>query len=365
MTSLEDKSLLFLVAELRWQKAQPVGSSWDPCTLPTWQIQSSISKGLYSRPVNNMLMTNLHYFSALAGSASPSIIPDSTFPTFQILSAISDLSIPRLGPARTREQGRQTTSTGSRLAALFAKPAPTLQEMTSTSSSQASSSDEAIEKHASKLSIPVLVISNAIRYSAVNDQISQSLATYLRSRCSEVPGCDSIIIDKIVKFSSRFQPPPNVRNSFPQARSSSAGRLFDESVEHVSDLVQVLLEDVRHGLSQKLHQPSSGGSNEDLGAIEDLIDISLNQIEDILLHLLYDRLFSPPNAGDRQADENLSSRIAALNLLDLSLEHLGLDLGGEGGSDRWDENSWTIKDGLEELISLGGKGETYSRWFKI
>lgn len=235
--------------------------------------------------------------------------------------------------------------------------------MSTTSSSQASSSDEAIEQHASKLSIPVLVISNAIRYSAVNDQVSQSLATYLRSRCSEVQGCDSNTIDKIVKFSSRFQPPPNVRNAFPQARSSSGGRFFDESVENVSDLVQVLLEDVRHDLSQKLHQPSSGGSNEDLGATEELIDISLNQIEDILLHVLYDRLFSPPNAADRQADENLSSRIAALNLLDLSLEHLGLDLGGEGGSDGWDENSRTIKDGLEDIVSLAGKGTTFFPFF--
>ena len=38
------------------------------------------------------------------------------------------------------------------------------------------------------------------------------------------------------------------------------------------------------------------------------------------------RLFSPPNSDDLSHDEALSSRIAALNLLDLSLENLGVEI---------------------------------------
>jgi hypothetical protein len=38
------------------------------------------------------------------------------------------------------------------------------------------------------------------------------------------------------------------------------------------------------------------------------------------------RLFTPSNSDDLSHDEALSSRIAALNLLDLSLENLGVEI---------------------------------------
>lgn len=38
------------------------------------------------------------------------------------------------------------------------------------------------------------------------------------------------------------------------------------------------------------------------------------------------RLFTPSNSDDLSHDETLSSRIAALNLLDLSLENLGVEI---------------------------------------
>lgn len=39
------------------------------------------------------------------------------------------------------------------------------------------------------------------------------------------------------------------------------------------------------------------------------------------------RLYRPSNSDDASHDEALSSRIAALNMLDLSLDHLGVDAG--------------------------------------
>lgn len=39
------------------------------------------------------------------------------------------------------------------------------------------------------------------------------------------------------------------------------------------------------------------------------------------------RLFSQPSADDARHDEALSSRVAALNMLDLGLEHLDVDVG--------------------------------------
>ena len=91
--------------------------------------------------------------------------------------------------------------------------------------------------------------------------------------------------------------------------------------------------------------------------LDNRVDVSLERIEKVLTTVLFDRLFSPASSGDAQEDENLASRIAALNLLELSLEHLGLDLGQDGGSDGFDANGRTLRDSLEEIIGVAGKGD--------
>lgn len=42
------------------------------------------------------------------------------------------------------------------------------------------------------------------------------------------------------------------------------------------------------------------------------------------------RLFSPATSDDASHDEALSSRVAAMNMVDLGLEHLGVDIGKAG-----------------------------------
>ncbi|KAI0761822.1 hypothetical protein BD413DRAFT_646397 [Trametes elegans] len=53
----------------------------------------------------------------------------------------------------------------------------------------------------------------------------------------------------------------------------------------------------------------------------------LDTVERAVCSLFYDRLFLPPSADDVSHDEALSSRIAAVNLLDLGLGHLGVEVG--------------------------------------
>ncbi|TFK51943.1 hypothetical protein OE88DRAFT_1488677 [Heliocybe sulcata] len=50
-------------------------------------------------------------------------------------------------------------------------------------------------------------------------------------------------------------------------------------------------------------------------------------VERAICEVFYDRLFRQPTSDDAQHDEALSSRIAALNMLDLGLDHLGVDAG--------------------------------------
>ncbi|THH10746.1 hypothetical protein EW145_g1107 [Phellinidium pouzarii] len=53
----------------------------------------------------------------------------------------------------------------------------------------------------------------------------------------------------------------------------------------------------------------------------------LEKVERTLTCVFYNRLFGPSDSDDASHDETLSSRIAALNMLELSLEHLGVDVG--------------------------------------
>lgn len=64
------------------------------------------------------------------------------------------------------------------------------------------------------------------------------------------------------------------------------------------------------------------------------------------------RLFSPLDSDDTKHDEALASRIAALNMLDLSLDHLGLITRPED-----EDEPGTIADGLAKIVNDIGEGE--------
>ncbi|KDR67748.1 hypothetical protein GALMADRAFT_258040 [Galerina marginata CBS 339.88] len=53
----------------------------------------------------------------------------------------------------------------------------------------------------------------------------------------------------------------------------------------------------------------------------------MEAVERTITSLFYDRLFMQPTTDDASHDEALSSRVAALNMLDLGLGHLGIEVG--------------------------------------
>ncbi|KAK6906608.1 hypothetical protein I203_100594 [Kwoniella mangroviensis CBS 8507] len=69
------------------------------------------------------------------------------------------------------------------------------------------------------------------------------------------------------------------------------------------------------------------------------------KVEAVVCRLLYNRLFSPLESDDARHDEALASRIAALNMLDLSLDHLGLITRPEG-----EEPEGAIAKGLTDIV---------------
>ena len=56
-------------------------------------------------------------------------------------------------------------------------------------------------------------------------------------------------------------------------------------------------------------------------------------------------------------DEALSNRIACLNLLDLTLDHLGLELNARNlGPDVWGDERVEVVEGLEDLVEACRRG---------
>lgn len=75
---------------------------------------------------------------------------------------------------------------------------------------------------------------------------------------------------------------------------------------------------------------------------ESMLDSALERTEAILTTLFYNTLFlqPTPSSTDSAHDEVLAERVAALNMLDLGLEHLGIDLPKGTG----------VKEGVEAVV---------------
>lgn len=273
--------------------------------------------------------------------------------------------------------GRVAGSTGSRLAALFSKvPAPESTPSALLPASEITSS----RSTAPNLEVQILAIDRMLRRSELVKQVARTLDMQVREALKGLDGSEGEVdvADQLCSFVARFQPPPSWSSCFPPPRKSLVHVLRDDSlyasdVDEISDAFQDVMHAARLDLARNIcavsakdkrrQRKGSEGSQSDNDVdeldpalVEDRVDVSLEHIERILTVSLYDRIFSCPASGDAAEDEALASRIAALNIMDLSLDHLGLDLGGAGGSDGWDASGRTVRDSLEEIVGHAGKG---------
>lgn len=95
-------------------------------------------------------------------------------------------------------------------------------------------------------------------------------------------------------------------------------------------------------ISQDGFRPSSS----EKGSVDKQIRVrkALDAVERVVCGLFYDKIFAPEGSDDQSHDKALSSRVAALNMLDLSLDHLGVEVA---------EESMT---GVEQVVQAVGRG---------
>ncbi|CAO3615586.1 unnamed protein product [Mucor fragilis] len=110
-------------------------------------------------------------------------------------------------------------------------------------------------------------------------------------------------------------------------------------------------------------------SNRVLDFLDDLRDSDihddierLDTIETYICHQLYDQLFTNPEGDEAMQDEALESRIAALNLLDLNLQHLGVTIESEQDNEHLNHIVKEAGTQLQQLNTIMGAKTSWKRW---
>ncbi|GAA5987503.1 hypothetical protein JCM10908_001981 [Rhodotorula pacifica] len=300
------------------------------------------------------------------------------YPSSMLISAITTLSIPQSRSSSVVSPPPASRTT-SRLAALFAKPSGTSLDVTtstavataaSPSAELADSRSSSQSRHPHSVDIPVLAVGKIIRYADVVSTMSSALLAHLRQQCRDIEGLtgETGVTAVIDAFARQFEPtrPADATAGKAAANGEAAATatasLLEADVEILAETYQVMMQDIRLDLARNLgsveaSDPSAAApSLEDFAQLEERIDASLEKLEAAVTSTMYDRLFAPSSSHDLQEDENLASRIAALNVLGLDLEHLGIDLDSEQElEDDWHRHNTGPRDSLELLATRVGK----------
>ncbi|KZS94535.1 hypothetical protein SISNIDRAFT_453467 [Sistotremastrum niveocremeum HHB9708] len=188
------------------------------------------------------------------------------------------------------------------------------------------------------IEIEAVVMDRRVVRQDVCKQMSKSLTTAIDDslRSLESP---QWIIDRVQNFVAPLLPAPK-----PAKRGSTDGTIYlpESPLEETPDQFSQALQSFYATLEDELRTDEAPASvKKDDGSLEvdekadkekqhseEKIQYVLQNVESIICTFFYDRLFRPFNSDDAQHDEALASRIAALNLLDLGLEHLGIDADG-------------------------------------
>ncbi|TFY80583.1 hypothetical protein EWM64_g3431 [Hericium alpestre] len=277
-----------------------------------------------------------------------------TYPTYNIPSHTATLPLPPHVltkpplPPRPGQRPSSSSGTSSRLSTSFAS----LFGKASTPSNPVSTpSANAEPEHA--IEVSAFTIDRRILREDVGKQINKALKMELREALT-MSGVSPWIMDRVQEFSTGLYPFVKNMSSVKQHLLSAGGSTPpspvyaidppSETIEELSHQFQEfyasLEEDIRAGRNPATARPRGETFADDQeklaekqgngDASADHVRDTLEAVERIMCSLFYDRLYLQPTSDDASHDAALSDRIAALNLLDLGLEHLGVDAGTVG-----------------------------------
>ncbi|KAK7019956.1 VPS9 domain-containing protein [Favolaschia claudopus] len=304
--------------------------------------------------------------STLAALAPLPHLPTATpYPMFGVPSYVTSLPLPPrlpppLPPRPRGSQPQSSSSLPSRLpnpfASLFGSHSGS--GRTTPQMQQASPPPSIHDGHTSEqpLDVPAFTIARRIIRKDTARAIDRALRGELHSLCT-TGGAPPWVAERVDAFVAPWYPFARVKRASEKGGSVSAGGSKDYVVgdplsgmlpEEIGEMVQgfyaKLEQDLRSGGRRKASETSHEGEDEkEREEKEALVSEVLGNVERAICMLFFDRLFAPPSSDDPSHDKALSSRVAALNMLDLNLEHLGVDVPPEA------------TEGLERVVKACGQ----------
>ncbi|KIM38306.1 hypothetical protein M413DRAFT_447811 [Hebeloma cylindrosporum] len=147
----------------------------------------------------------------------------------------------------------------------------------------------------------------------------------------------------------------------------------DDAAERLQDFYLSLEQDMRAGgtpfISRRKEKESETDAEDEKGRekrehdrmeSETRIREVMEAVECTITSLFYDRLFMQTTTDDASHDEALSSRVAALNMLDLGLGHLGIEAGEAVNESELNAVVKACGDMLSQLNACHGPGDKSS-----
>ncbi|THH06133.1 hypothetical protein EW146_g9708 [Bondarzewia mesenterica] len=332
----------------------------DLCFSKTLTLRSSLSPG---SKTFEALSAPSSRASALASLPPLPLISSSplsqTYPTFTLESYTATLPLlphvvakPPL-PPRPAQRPSTSQGTSSRLSTSFAS----LFGKSSAPSTPTPISAPALPESEHAVEVAAFTIDRRIIRKDISKKINKALKTELKETLL-MSNAPSWVVDRVNEFTLGLYPfiknPSSPKGPFAQndgGASPTPPYMIDppkETPEEMSQQFQefyaVLEEDLHAEQSPTTARPRNGQTfaaeqerDREKRAMEDAtgkegIKEVLEVVERVVCSLFYDRLYLQPNSDDASHDEALSSRVAALNMLDLGLEHLGVDVGSSSSA---------------------------------
>ncbi|KAG2136104.1 uncharacterized protein EDB93DRAFT_1254091 [Suillus bovinus] len=270
----------------------------------------------------------------------PSIPPDSGYPSYAVPAHSTSLPI-QVRPPKPPLPPRPTPATQpSRLAMPFAslfgaKPMTTPPTIAASLPPIQTPLIPPSEDH------PILINAFSISCAVYRHDVMRDVLAALKSELTstlETVGVPAMIIERVQSFASPLLPfirgPAGKKKLHDIGASPSkygtwtvnldAGKdRPDELTEKFQEFYVELEGEVRTEIEKEKGETSE---EEQESRVKEIVEV----VEGTLTTLFYDRLFLPSHSDDASHDEALSSHIAALNVLDLALEHLDVDVGSAG-----------------------------------